>query len=118
MLSKYQVSAQEVLDQLFQDALIPFKIEAHKVTDEGSREYRIHFYDSRIHSVVVDARSSTPIKQQISAAVLLRMKIRAGEFSRAVAAEKSILFARPWPAISSRQAKARAIGTGAKLLLA
>lgn len=118
MLSKYQVSAQEVLDQLFQDDLIPFRLEAHKVTDEGSREYRIHFYDSRIHSIVVDARSTTLITQQISAAVLLRMKAIAREFSQAVAADKSILFARPWLAISSPQVKAGALRTSAKLLLA
>jgi hypothetical protein len=118
MLSKYQVSAQEVLDQLFQDALIPFKLEAHKVTDEGSQEYRIHFYDSRIHSVVVDASSTMPIKQQISAAVLLRLKIRAGEFSRAVAADKSILFAHHGRPFRRDGRRPGAIGTGAKLLLA
>ena len=71
MLRKYQSDSQQVLDDLFNEKLIPFKLEAHKVTAESPGEFRICFYDSRLHSVVVDARESNSIRDQVRAAVLL-----------------------------------------------
>jgi hypothetical protein len=88
MLFSYQTKAQEALDDLFEDHLIPFKLIAHKVTDEGSHEYRIHFYDSRLHSIIVNSEKTMPINQQVSAAVLLRLGIKRREFLRDVAAKK------------------------------
>jgi hypothetical protein len=74
MLSKYRLEAQKIVDALFSEHQIPFKLEAHKVTNEGGKEYRIHFYDSRLTSVVVNAGSAVPFKDQVVAAILLRLK--------------------------------------------
>jgi hypothetical protein len=88
MLFNYKTSAQQVLDNLFKDNLIPFKLIAHKVTDEGSHEYRIHFYDSRLHSIVINSAEPTPISKQISAVVLLRLDTRKREFQRDVVQDR------------------------------
>lgn len=88
MLSKYKADAQQVVNYLFADHLIPFQLSAHKVTDEGSCEYRIHFYDSRLHSIIINSGVTTPIKQQVKSAVLLRLDTRKREFLRDVAANK------------------------------
>ncbi len=75
MLRKCQADAQQVLNDLFNEKLIPFKLVAQKVTDEGCGEFRIHFYDSRLHSVVVIVGKDTSIKDQVRIAVLLRVGI-------------------------------------------
>jgi hypothetical protein len=73
MLRKYQADAQQVLDDLTSERLIPFKLVAHKVTEETGTELRIHFYDSRLHSVIVESGRDLSIKDQVRAAVLLRV---------------------------------------------
>jgi len=73
MLSKYRTDTQQVLDNLYNEHLIPFKLVAHNVTQEGSREFRISFYDSRLHSVVVEAGQAAPIADQVRVAVLGRL---------------------------------------------
>jgi hypothetical protein len=88
MLSKYKADAQQAVNYLFADHLIPFKLSAHKVTDEGSCEYRIHFYDSRLHSIIINSGVTTPIEQQVKAAVLLRLDARKRELLQDVATDK------------------------------
>ena len=74
MLSKYRLEAQTIVDALYSEHQIPFKLEAHKVTNEGGNEYRIHFYDSRLTSVVVDTGNAVPFKDQVVASILLHLK--------------------------------------------
>ena len=76
MLRKYQADSQQVLDDLFKEKLIPFKLVAQKVAEEGPGEFRILFYDSRMHSVVVEVENNHSIKDQVRAAVLLRLSGR------------------------------------------
>lgn len=73
MLRKYQANSQQVLDDLFNEKLIPFKLVAQTVAQESSGEFRISFYDSRLHSVVVEVGKGNSIKDQVRAAVLLRL---------------------------------------------
>ena len=84
MLREYQADAQQVLDDLLSQRLIPFSLVAHKVTEESRTEFRIHFYDSRLHSVIVDVGKNISIKDQVRAAVLLRVaKINRPSIARA-----------------------------------
>ena len=43
MLRKHQADSQQVLNDLFNEKLIPFKLVAQKVAEEGQGEFRIHF---------------------------------------------------------------------------
>ncbi len=76
MLTKYQADAQPALDTLYREHLIPFRLQAQKVTEESPGEFRIHFYDSRLHSVLIDVKKESSIGDQVRAAVLLRMEFR------------------------------------------
>jgi len=73
MLSKYQSEAQQALDDLFKEDLLPFQLTAHKVTEENRGEIRIHFYDSRLHSVILELQKPVSIKRQLREAVFLRL---------------------------------------------
>lgn len=44
-----EAEAQQVLDKLWSERLIPFTLNVGKIT-KAYGEYTIHFYDSRIHS--------------------------------------------------------------------
>jgi hypothetical protein len=76
MLRRYQADSQQVLDDLFNKRLIPFKLVAHKVAAESPGEFRIRFYDSRLHSVLVEGEKNHSIKDQVRTAVLLRLSGR------------------------------------------
>ena len=76
MLRKYQADSQQILDDLFHQRLIPFKLVAHTVTQKCPGEFRIHFYDSRLHSVVVGGEKNQSIEHQVRTAVLLRLSGR------------------------------------------
>ena len=43
------------------------------MTEERPGEFRIHFYDSRLYSVIVEAENSACIKDQVRLAVLRRL---------------------------------------------
>lgn len=73
MLSKYQSEAQQALDDLFKEDLLPFQLTAHKVTEENLGEIRIHFYDSRLHSIILELQKPGSIKRQLREAVFLRL---------------------------------------------
>ncbi len=48
-----KLEAQQVLDELLQAGLIPFKLKAAQLVAEGADHYTIYFFDSRLHSVSV-----------------------------------------------------------------
>ncbi|MGI9165663.1 MAG: hypothetical protein ACR2G5_04645 [Pyrinomonadaceae bacterium] len=70
MVPKYQADAQQVIDDLFNEHLIPFKLVAQKVIEVSPGEMRIPFYDSRLPSVTVEVGKDTGIKDQVRSAVL------------------------------------------------
>jgi hypothetical protein len=72
MLEELQAEAQEILDELWNEKLIPFELTIRSVT-EGVGEYIIRFYDSRIHLVHVPLADGHPFKHQVRSAVLERV---------------------------------------------
>jgi hypothetical protein len=54
---------------------------AYRVTDIGLGDYRIHFHDSRLHSVVVGWHEGEPFKAAVRAAVLLQIDLWLAEQS-------------------------------------
>jgi hypothetical protein len=73
MLRKYQTDSQQVLDELFDEKLLPFRLDARNLTAERPDEFQIHFYDSRLHSVMVQIEPSDSIPDQVRAVVLRRV---------------------------------------------
>jgi len=73
-----ETEAQQALDELFNEDLLPFKLEAHKVESIGPAEYQIRFHDSRLHSVDVSRRRGHRFKDVFRAAVLDRVKKLSG----------------------------------------
>jgi len=73
MLDEQKAEAQQALDELFSEHLLPFKLSAHMVTSSGAKDYMVHFYDSRLHSVEVLWHQDESFKNLLRAAVLERV---------------------------------------------
>jgi hypothetical protein len=73
-----KLRVQETLDELFSERLIPFALTAHKVNADGTGEYVVPFYDSRIHSVSFSWRAGGSFKEIVRAAVLDRVNLMSG----------------------------------------
>ena len=76
MSDKIKLDLQTTLDDLFTSKLIPFKLVAHKVTEDFPGVFRVHFYDARIHSVTVGIRKAETIASQLRSAVLGQLSER------------------------------------------
>jgi hypothetical protein len=63
---------QDTLDKLLKDRLIPFRLTAYDVREDGPGEYIVAFHDSRLHS----ARFSLISGGSIDEAVRLVMRER------------------------------------------
>jgi hypothetical protein len=63
---------QRILNNLFAEGLIPFKLNAGEITKEND-EYHIYFHDSRIHMAVVPLVDGFPLDDLIRSAVLARV---------------------------------------------
>ena len=74
MLEELQAEAQQVLDELFNQRLLPFKLCAYRIESIGLEEYRVRFYDSRLRSVAVSWPPDQSFKGAFRAAVLCRVK--------------------------------------------
>ena len=64
--------AQQVLDELLAEKLIPFPLNVGKIT-KAYAEYTIHFYDSRIHSASVPLTKGHSFRDLVRSAVLDRV---------------------------------------------
>lgn len=78
MLEKEQAEAQQALDELFSEHLLPFELSALVVESIGSAEYIVRFYDSRLRSVDVSCPQGQNFKDALRAAVLERVKRLSG----------------------------------------
>jgi len=67
-----EAEAQQVLDELLAEKLIPFPLNVGKIT-KASAEYTIHFYDSRIHSARVPMTRGQSFRDLVRSAVLDRV---------------------------------------------
>jgi hypothetical protein len=68
-----EAEAQQVLDQLWREQLIPFQLSVGKMT-EKSGEYTIHFHDSRIFTVCVPLIEGHSFSDSVRTAVLERVE--------------------------------------------
>ena len=69
-----ELGAQEMLDELFIESLIPFRLFARAVESIGMEEYIVRFHDSRLHSVDVSWHRGQVFKTQFRAAILSRVE--------------------------------------------
>ena len=72
-----EAEAQQVLDELWAEKLIPFPLNVGKIT-KASAEYTIHFYDSRIHSARVPLTRGHSFRELVRSAVLDRVAKMSG----------------------------------------
>ena len=68
-----KLTAQETLDELYTDSLIPFELSARVVESIGLEEYIVRFHDSRLRSVDVSWREGQSFKEVVRRAVLDRV---------------------------------------------
>jgi hypothetical protein len=71
-IASMKLGAQETLDELFVEGLIPFKLSAQLVESLGMEEYIVRFHDSRLYSVDVSWRPGEVFRAVFRAAVLAR----------------------------------------------
>jgi hypothetical protein len=72
-----EVEAQQVLDELWSEKLIPFALNVGKITKD-SAEYTIHFYDSRIRTACVPLTEGHSFRDLVRTAVLARVAKMSG----------------------------------------
>ena len=72
-----EAEAQQVLDELLAEKLVPFPLNVGKIT-KASAEYTIHFYDSRIHSARVPLTRAHSFRDLVRSAVLDRVAKMSG----------------------------------------
>ncbi|MDX6530246.1 MAG: hypothetical protein QOH41_2536 [Blastocatellia bacterium] len=77
MLDVCQAEAQQVLNELWSEELLPFQLTAEKISEEID-EYTIHFFDSRMRSVCVPRAIDSPFKESVRTAVLDRVARMSG----------------------------------------
>jgi hypothetical protein len=83
MLEKQKVEAQQALDELFSEHLLPFELTAHKLESIGSGEYIVRFHDSRLSSIDVSWVQGQCFKDVFRTAVLARMDRMNGPLKKA-----------------------------------
>lgn len=72
-----EAEAQQVLDELLTEKLLPFALNVGKIT-KGIGEYTIHFYDSRIHSAHVPLTEGHSFRDLVRSAVVARVEKMSG----------------------------------------
>jgi hypothetical protein len=72
-LTSMKLGAQQTLDELFVEGLIPFKLSAQLVESLGMEEYIVRFYDSRLYSVDVSWQQGETFGAVFRTALLARV---------------------------------------------
>jgi hypothetical protein len=67
-----EAEAQQVLDELWNEKLIPIRLNVGKLT-KGAGEYTIHFYDSRIFTASVPLTKDHSFRDMVRESVLARV---------------------------------------------
>jgi hypothetical protein len=70
--------AQQVLDGLLDEGLLPFELSAQVIDAIGAEEYIVRFHDSRLRSLDISCRQGQSFKDAFRAAVLDRVKRLSG----------------------------------------
>lgn len=69
-----KTEAQQALDELFSEHLLPFELSAHRVEAIGGEEYIVRFNDSRLPAVDLSWCQGECFKDVFRVAVLERVK--------------------------------------------
>ena len=72
-----EAEAQQVLDELWSEKLLPFKLRVGKIS-KAVDEYTLHFYDSRIRTARVPITADQPFKELVRNTVLERVEKMSG----------------------------------------
>ena len=72
-IESMKLGAQQTLDELFAESLIPFKLSARVVESIGQEEYIVRFHDSRLYSVDVSWQRDQPFSTVFRTAILDRV---------------------------------------------
>ena len=72
-----EAEAQQVLDELWSEGLIPFSLNVGKIT-KATAEYTIHFYDSRLRTARVPLTDGHSFRDMVRQAVLDRVAKMSG----------------------------------------
>jgi hypothetical protein len=67
-----KAEAQEVLDELWKEELLPFKLNVGKLSKDIG-EYTIHFYDSRMRRASIPLTEGMSFRDMVRVAVLARV---------------------------------------------
>jgi hypothetical protein len=73
-----RIEIQQVLDELFAEGLIMFKLTAYRIQANNRGEFRVHFNDSRIHSCRFAWNEGGPFKEAVRSAVIKRVNQMSG----------------------------------------
>jgi hypothetical protein len=80
-LEGLRLEAQQTLDDLLNEGLIPFELTARKIESDYSGQYVIRFHDSRLFSITVAWEEGQSFRDTFRAAVLSRVKRMSGPLS-------------------------------------
>ena len=81
-LDPLKLEAQQALDEMWLEKLVPFKLTVGKIVAEDSSEYTLHFFDSRLRSVSVSCSADQSFKDQVRAAVKKRVAKLSGPLGK------------------------------------
>ena len=73
----FEAEAQQVLDELWSEKLIPFELHVGALT-KGMGEYTIHFHDSRIRTARIPLTKGGSLREMVREAVLARVAQMSG----------------------------------------
>ncbi len=73
MLEDRTTEAQQILEELYSEEILPFKLMAHQVDHVGSEEYIVRFHDSRLRSIDLSWCENQSFKDVFRTAVLERI---------------------------------------------
>lgn len=76
-----EAEAQQVLDELWAEKLIPFPLTVGKIT-KAPAEYTLHFYDSRIRTARVPLTKGHSFREMVRSAVLERVAKMSGPLKK------------------------------------
>jgi len=74
MLDDQKIDAQQILDELFGEHLLPFELSACLLDPLGSEEYEVRFHDSRLPWIQVSWRQGQCFKDVFRTAMLDRIE--------------------------------------------
>ncbi len=79
-MREQKAEAQQILDDLFSEKLLPFKLSARQVESIGGEEYIVRFHDIRLPSIDVSWGVDQSFKDVFRTAVLERVARLSGSF--------------------------------------